>query len=104
MKTHARNAVVGGGLVPVVLAAAAAVGNASQQALDLNLQGIALAIYLVGFVLAAAAVTAVSLKVEGQKAIASLGTPEGLDAIAGIAPSGRGASTGSESATAAPTR
>ena len=77
MKTHAKNAALGGGIVPVILAAAAAIANASQQALNLNLQGIALAIYLVGFVIAAAVVVGISLKVEGQKAIADLTTPKG---------------------------
>lgn len=85
MKTHAKNAALGGGLVPVALAAAAAIGNASQQALDLGLQGIALAIYLVGFIIAAAIVIAFLVKVEGQKALAALGTPEGLDALGELA-------------------
>lgn len=84
MKTHAKNAAVSGGLVPVVLAASTAIGNACQQALDLNLQGIALAIYLVGFAIAAAIVMAIALKVEGQKALADLTSPEGLDNIMGL--------------------
>lgn len=84
MRTHAKNAALGGGLVPVVLAIAAAIGNASQQALNLGLQGIALAIYVGVFMIAAAIVVAIALKTEGQKAIASLGTPAGLDAIAGF--------------------
>lgn len=87
MRTHAKHAVLGGGLVPVMLTAAVAIGNASQQALDLNLGGIALAIYLLGFVAAAAAVTIASLKFEGKAALAELGSPEGLDALAGLAKS-----------------
>lgn len=85
MKTHAKNAAVAGGLVPVILAAAAAIGNASQQAMDLGLQGIALAIYLVGFAIAAALVMAIALKVEGQKALAELATPAGIDGLVDLA-------------------
>jgi hypothetical protein len=78
LKTHAKHVALGGVLAPLILAIAAAIANGAQQALNLNLHGTGLAIFLVGFVAGAALVTQTSIRAEASKVLSSAGGLGGL--------------------------
>lgn len=67
MKRHVGHITIGGFLVPLILGIAAAAGQGVQSGLGLGLNGIALAIFLVGFMAGASLVLHGSMKVEAAK-------------------------------------
>lgn len=84
MKTHAKHVALGGILAPIILAIAAAIANGAQQALNLNLHGTALAIFVVGFVAGATLVTNASVKAEAAKVVAGGGLGDLMDIASSI--------------------
>jgi hypothetical protein len=73
LKTHARNLCVGGIVVPVALTLAAFIANESQMLLGLELDRVSLALYLMPFLLGAAAAIAALLHLEATKIGGELG-------------------------------
>lgn len=67
MKRHVGHITIGGFLVPLILGIAAAAGQGVQSGLGLGLNGVALAIFLVGFMAGASLVLHGSMKVEAAK-------------------------------------
>jgi hypothetical protein len=78
LKKHVKHVALGGILTPIILALAAAIANGANQALNLNLHGTALAIFLVGFVAGATLVTSTSVKAEAAAALSDIGGLGGL--------------------------
>ena len=80
MKSHARNFTIGAVLTPLALALATLIANEAQTLLGLDLDRVALSIYLVPFIAGAAAVIAALVRLEASKVGGELG-----DAIGDLA-------------------
>lgn len=99
MKRHVGNAGVGGILVPIALAIAAAIANEAQTLLGLRLHQQALAIFILPFLAGAALVIRELIKLELSKLLRAAGAlvasgaepPEGLGAMMGPLPTDVGA-------------
>lgn len=77
MKTHARNLTIGAVLTPLALALATLIANEAQTLIGLNLDRVALSIYLFPFLVGAAAVIAALLRLEASKIGGELGATIG---------------------------
>lgn len=77
MKTHARSLAVGGLMVPVALALATLIANEAQTLIGLDLDNVSLSLYLMPFLLGAAAAMAALLRLEAAKIGGDLGNALG---------------------------
>ena len=77
MKSHARNLTIGAVLTPLALALATLIANEAQTLLGLDLDRVALSIYLFPFIAGAAAVIAALLRLEASKVGGELGATIG---------------------------
>jgi hypothetical protein len=73
LKTHARNFTIGAVLVPIALAIATLIANEAQTLLGLHLERVALAVYILPFLVGVAMVLAALLRLEGAKVGGELG-------------------------------
>lgn len=72
MKVHARNTGVGGILVPIAMLLAAFIANEGQILLGLELDRVALAIFILPFLYGCAEAMKALLKLEGSRVLESL--------------------------------
>ena len=77
MKSHARNLTIGAVLTPLALALATLIANEAQTLIGLNLDRVALSIYLFPFLAGAAAVIAALMRLEAAKIGGELGSTLG---------------------------